>query len=132
MGAGNFPRLLNRLAFVFKPEGAAMTNSKLKAITFEKVLEARNLPAQAVSRPLERNSAASGNNSLGRFYKDFKKLNGFISDAFKVLTKFLPDFFCRSFHLTATRAYKEEKPTGARIPFLRAHRQPAPAEACQH
>ena len=53
MGAGNFPRLLNRLAFVFKPEGAAMTNSKLKAILFEEIFKARNLPAQAISRPFK-------------------------------------------------------------------------------
>ena len=32
MGAGNLPRLFNRLAFMFEPEGTAMANSKLEAI----------------------------------------------------------------------------------------------------
>ena len=97
MGTGNFPRLLDRLAFVFKPEGAAMTNSELEAILIEKVLKAGNLPAQAVSGPLKRNSAASGDNLFGSFNKDSKKLKGFISDAFKVFTKFLPELFAIHF-----------------------------------
>ena len=92
VGAGNLPRLFNRLAFMFEPEGAAMANGKLEAILIEKLTQARNLPAQAVSGPLERNSAASGDNLFGSFYKDFKKLKGFISDAFEVFTKFLPEF----------------------------------------
>ena len=91
VGAGNFPRLFNRLTFVFKPEGAAMTYSELEAILIEEILKAGNLPAQAVSGPLERNSAASGDNLFGSFNKDSKKLKGFISDAFKVFTKFLPE-----------------------------------------
>ena len=97
VSAGNFPRLFNRLTFVFKPEGTAMTNSKLEAILFEEVLKAGNLPAQAMSRPLKRNGAARGDNLFGSFYKDFKELKGFISDAFKVFTKFLPEFFAIHF-----------------------------------
>ena len=77
---------------MFEPEGTAMANSKLEAILIEELTQARNLPAQAMSGPLKRNSAASSNNSFSSFNKDSEKLKGFIADAFKVFTKLFPEF----------------------------------------
>ena len=59
MGTGDSPRFFDKSATVLKPEGAPMADNLAEAILIKELLQPRNLPADAVGRPLERDTASA-------------------------------------------------------------------------